>query len=83
MKIFNCRKCIATGIVKPKIDLIRIVKLRNNQVLVNSNQGGRGAYISKDKSLINILLKKKLLNRAFKFDVPKSVYEELSKLMED
>lgn len=79
----NHRKCIASQKVKPKNELIRIVKTKDNIFLVNSESNGRGAYISKDKTLIPILLKKKLLNRAFKCQVPQEVYQKLCEVMEE
>lgn len=77
------RKCIATNQVKPRSELIRIVKTKKPEFFVNSEVKGRGAYISKDANLVPILFKKKLLNRTFKCDVPLAIYEQLKKIMED
>jgi len=76
------RKCIATYEVKDVKDLIRIVKLPNGQFEVNSDKLGRGAYVTRDAQLYEKVKRNKLLNRAFKTQVPVTVYEELRKEME-
>lgn len=77
----NSRKCIATYLVKPKEELIRIVRTKDGSYEVNSNAKGRGAYISKDASLIDELAKKRLLHRSFKTNVPAEVYDKLIEIL--
>ena len=62
--------------------MIRVVRTKDGNYLVNSNAQGRGAYIKNDSALIEQLNKKKLLNRTFKTNVPAEVYELLTKEME-
>ncbi|MCK5945843.1 MAG: YlxR family protein [Mycoplasmataceae bacterium] len=76
--ILNKRKCIVSKESKPREELIRICKTKDNKFHVNSEEKGRGAYVSKDAS-IEVVLRNKLLHRTFKRDVPKEVYNELSK----
>jgi predicted RNA-binding protein YlxR (DUF448 family) len=38
---------------------------------------GRGAYICRDKKCVEMAIKKKALNRSFKCEVPKEIYEKL------
>lgn len=83
LKKKNNRKCIITNQIKNKEELIRIVKLKDGTFEVNSNSGGRGAYISKDKSLINKINKQRILNKVFRTEVPNNVYEELEKVLEE
>lgn len=83
MKILNNRKCIATGKVQPKENLIRIVKLKDGRFLVDSDEKGRGAYITRDKSLFDKVNRQRLLNRTFRTEVDKSVYEELKNKLEE
>lgn len=80
MKINN-RKCIVTNKTFPKKELIRIVKLKNNTYEVDSSSPGRGAYVKRDKTIFDEILKKKLLNRAFKTNVPLEVYDRLKKII--
>lgn len=78
----NSRKCIVTNQIKPKEQLIRIVKTKQGTYEVNSDAKGRGAYVSKDASLINELAKKRLLNRSFKTSVPQEVYDKLIEILQ-
>ena len=80
--ILNNRKCIATGKKFPKDQLIRIVKTKE-KFIVDSNEKGRGAYVSKNVDLYDQILRNKLLNRAFRTNVPNEIYIELKKVMEE
>lgn len=81
--MINSRKCIATGEVKPKEQLIRIVKTKNGTYEVNSDAKGRGAYVSKNASVIDEIAKKRLLNRSFKTTVPQEVYDKLIEVLKE
>ena len=83
MKILNNRKCIVTHKVQSKDNLIRIVKKRNGEYLVDSNEQGRGAYVSRDKSLFVKLERQRLLHRTFRTEVNKEVYEKLKEKLEE
>ena len=49
------RKCILTGKIKPKDELLRFTVLKNGDFLPDFNKklGGKGVYISNSKSLIS------------------------------
>ncbi|MCR8613344.1 MAG: YlxR family protein [Mycoplasma sp.] len=85
MQINNLRKCIATNKSYEKVKLIRIVKTKDGEIKIDLEQkiDGRGAYILKDKKLSKKLRRNKLLNRAFRVEVDKSVYDELTKILEE
>ncbi len=70
------RTCIATGVKKPKNELIRLVKLANGTVLVDKTgkEKGRGANIDMDLKALEIAFKKKLIERALKLE--RSLTEE-------
>lgn len=55
------RKCIATGEMKPKKEMVRIVRSKEGEVSIDPSgkKSGRGAYLSKDKEAI-LLAKKKI-----------------------
>ena len=57
------RKCLASNEVKNRNDLFRIVRNKEGEVKVDFTfkMNGRGAYLSKDKDLILLAKKKKLL----------------------
>ena len=69
------RLCIACRQMKPKKELIRIVKNGDDIKLDKTGKAnGRGAYICNDKECIAKLRKQKLLNRVFACQVDDSVY---------
>lgn len=78
MHIKQERRCVACKNSKQQHDLLRIA--RNNQeysIDENNKLGGRGAYVCKDKKCIDLAIKKKLLNRAFKANLDLQIYEKL------
>ena len=75
------RMCIACRELKPKRELMRIVKSGDEIKLDRTGKlNGRGAYICADKECMAKLKKQKLLNKAFSCQVEESVYD---KIMED
>ena len=77
----NNRKCIITNEKLPKEELIRIVKKKDNTIIINSNEQGRGAYIKKDKELIDKIKRTKALHRVFRFNVDSKTYEQLCEIL--
>lgn len=73
------RKCIASNEVKNRNDLFRIVRNKEGEVKVDFTfkANGRGAYLSKDKDVILLAKKKKLLNRALECEVSDEIYDFL------
>lgn len=79
------RKCIGCNESKPKKDLIRIVKNKENEINVDltGKANGRGAYICNDPECFKKVKKGKKLNRAFEMQVPDEVYDDLLKEISD
>ena len=73
------RKCIVCGSLKDKEDLLRIVKNKEEGILIDESGklNGRGAYVCKDESCIKGLKKSNKLNQAFKMKIDDDIYEEL------
>ncbi len=72
------RMCIACREMKPKKELIRIVKSGDEIKLDKTGKAnGRGAYICNDKECIQKLKKQKLLNRVFSCNVDNEVYLQI------
>lgn len=71
--------------MKPKEELIRIVRTRDKEVFVDptGKQNGRGAYISKDKEVIERAIQLKVLEDEFKLTIDASVYESLQEMVEN
>ena len=74
------RQCVACREMKSKSELIRIVKLPESNEFVLDHTGklnGRGAYICNNEDCINLVIKKKLINRSYKTNISNEVYENL------
>ncbi|NEY98241.1 RNase P modulator RnpM [Heyndrickxia shackletonii] len=78
------RKCIATGEMKPKKEMVRIVRSKEGEVSIDPSgkKSGRGAYLSKDKEAILLAKKKNILASQLEASVSDEIYDELLKLVE-
>lgn len=77
------RKCAATGEMKPKKEMVRIVRSKEGEVAVDptGKKSGRGTYVSKTKEAVEAARKKNVLARQLSADVPSSIYDELLELV--
>lgn len=73
------RKCIACGESKEKKDLIRIVRDKDKNVIVDKSgrANGRGAYICIDNDCFQKAEKTKKLSRTLEVEIPNHIYEDL------
>ncbi|MBU9720360.1 MULTISPECIES: RNase P modulator RnpM [Bacillaceae] len=73
------RKCIMTNEMKPKKELIRVVRTPEKEIVIDhtSKKSGRGAYISSNEEVILEAKKKNAFSRHLKMDVPEYIYEQL------
>lgn len=78
------RKCLATGEMKPKKEMIRIVRSKEGDVSIDltGKKSGRGAYISKDREAVLSAEKKNVLASQLHAQVDSSLYEELLKIID-
>ncbi|MFB3164050.1 YlxR family protein [Neobacillus sp. 179-J 1A1 HS] len=78
------RKCVATGEMKPKKELVRIVRSKEGDVSIDltGKKSGRGAYLSKDKEAILLAKKKNILSNHLEVSINETLYEELLELIE-
>ncbi|WP_100403035.1 RNase P modulator RnpM [Bacillus sp. FJAT-42315] len=78
------RKCVATGEMKSKKEMVRIVRSKEGDVSVDltGKKSGRGAYLSKDKEAIELAKKRGILSRHLSAEVPDAIFEELLSLVE-
>lgn len=75
------RQCIGCSEMKPKKDMMRVLKTNENEIIldVTGKQNGRGAYTCKNLECLQKARKTKGLDRSFKMSVPQQVYENLEK----
>lgn len=78
------RKCVATGEMKSKKELVRVVRSKEGDVSVDltGKKNGRGSYITLDKESILLAKKKNILANHLKANVDEAIYDELIKLAE-
>ena len=83
MKKVPMRKCIVTGEILEKNQLIRVVRNKEGEVFIDptGKMNGRGAYLKKDIEVIKKCQKNKILNRRLEVEIPDSVYEGLVKMI--
>ncbi|WP_181348683.1 RNase P modulator RnpM [Thalassobacillus sp. CUG 92003] len=79
------RKCVATREMKPKQQLIRIVKNQDGDVFVDETgkKNGRGAYLSKDRSVIDMAEDQDILSRHLNTKVGSEIYDQLKQIVEE
>ncbi|KNF08860.1 hypothetical protein CLPU_5c01670 [Gottschalkia purinilytica] len=73
------RKCVGCNESKPKRELIRVVKNKENEITVDlkGKANGRGAYICNDAKCFEKARKSKKLEKALETEIPLDVYEQL------
>lgn len=71
--------CIVCHSMVDKRDLIRIIKTKEGEYLLDTTlkANGRGAYICKNPECFAKMIKTNGLNRAFKENIPNEVYEKI------
>ena len=79
------RKCVGCGEMKPKKELLRILRTEDEGFFLYTtvNKHGRGAYICYSRDCFQKAVKNKGLERSFKQAVPAEVYGHLEKEMEE
>lgn len=73
------RKCVVTNEMKPKKELVRIVRSPEGEVFIDSTgkKSGRGAYISNSKECFELAKKKDILSRHLNVKVSNEIYDQL------
>ena len=78
------RQCIGCGEMKSKKEMIRVLKTAEDEIVLDATgrKNGRGAYLCPSMDCFKKAVKNKGLERSFKTEIPKEVYETLEKEME-
>ncbi len=78
------RKCVATGEMKPKAKMIRIVRSKDGNVSIDptGKQSGRGAYLSKSREAILAAKDGNALANHLQVQIDDSIYEQLLTMIE-
>ena len=83
MKKVILRRCVATNKQLEKNEMFRIVRDKDGNVFVDESgkANGRGAYLSKDKTAIELAKKKRILDRVLECEVKEEIYTKLLELL--
>ncbi len=78
------RKCVGCQEMKPKKELMRILRDENGEFSLDTTgrKNGRGAYMCLSAECLEKAVKSKGLERSFKQAIPAEVYEKLKREME-
>lgn len=78
------RTCVVTKEQLEKKDLLRVVKTKEGEILVDETGklNGRGAYIKKDIGVLELAKKNKALDRALETSIDDKVYDEIKNIIE-
>ena len=78
------RQCLGCREMKPKRELIRIVRSPEGGISLDfqGKKPGRGAYLCPDPGCLKKIRKSKSLERAFSLPIPDEVYDALDAQME-
>ena len=78
------RQCCGCREMKPKRELIRVVRSPEGNVALDfkGKSPGRGAYVCPSQACLNKAQKSKALDRALDTTLPSEIYAQLSEQME-
>ena len=78
------RQCLGCREMKPKRELIRVVRSPEGDISLDfkGKASGRGAYVCPNSQCLKKAIKAKALERAFSTQIPPEIYEALEREME-
>lgn len=78
------RQCLGCREMKPKKELIRVVRSPYGEISLDfkGKASGRGAYICPDSACLKKAVKAKALEKAFSMSIPPEIYDKLQEQME-
>ncbi len=79
MKNEILRMCVVCREMKDKKTMTRIVKNKQGEFFIDKTgkMNGRGAYVCSEPTCRAKLQKQKILNKAFKCQLPEEIYKQL------
>ena len=78
------RQCLGCREMKPKRELIRVVRSPEGAISLDfkGKASGRGAYVCPDMACLKKAMKSKAIERAFESSIPQEIYTQLLEQME-
>ena len=79
------RQCMGCREMKPKRELVRVVKSPENEVSVDlrGKAPGRGAYVCRSADCLKRALRSRALDRSLGITIPPQIYDALAAQMEE
>lgn len=79
------RMCTGCMEMKPKVELIRVVKSKDGDVSVDltGKKSGRGAYICRSTECLKNAVKTRRLSRNLDIQIDEAIYDRLREEMKD
>lgn len=79
------RQCVGCREMKPKRELIRVIRTSEDTIQIDATgkKNGRGAYICPKRECLDLAVKSKGLERSLKIAIPKEIYTDFEKEMEN
>ena len=73
------RQCIGCREMKPKNELVRIIRTPENEICLDKTgkKNGRGAYLCGNKACYNKAVKSRGIERSLKVEIPKEIYDAI------
>lgn len=77
------RLCTGCGEMKPKKELVRVVKSKDGEIAVDltGRANGRGAYICNNPACLQAARKARRFEKAFSCKIPDEVYERMEEAL--
>ncbi|MBQ6814766.1 MAG: YlxR family protein [Lachnospiraceae bacterium] len=85
VKKIPLRKCTGCNEMKPKCELVRVIKTADEQILMDltGKMNGRGAYVCRSEECLKKAIKTKAIERSLGIKVSDELYDELKKELGD
>lgn len=78
------RQCLGCREMKPKAELVRVVRGKDGSVSIDTKgkAPGRGAYVCHDSACLKKALRSKAIDRSLEVTIPTEIYDTLTAEME-
>ena len=85
IKKIPMRTCLGCNEMKPKKELVRVVKSPEGEISIDltGKKPGRGAYVCRDAACLAKARKAKRLERAFSCDIPDDDYDSMEEVLKN
>ena len=85
IKKIPLRKCSGCGEMKPKKELIRVVRSPEGEISLDTNgrAAGRGAYLCPNIDCLRVARKARRFERSFECAIPEEIYDRMEQELMD